>query len=83
MELDSKLPSPIYSLVVPLRLLSLREKDPARWKLTLTLTSHLEESPNPNDKCQYIWATGMPILEKCGMNEADRVLMAHLMGILW
>jgi len=82
-ELDSKMPSPVYSLVVPLRLLSLREKDPTRWKLTLTLTSHLEESPNPNDKCQYIWSTGMPILERCGMDQADRVLMAHLMGILW
>ena len=82
-ELDSTMPSPIYSLVVPLRVLSLREKDPARWKLALTLTSHLEESPNPNDKCQFIWATGMPILERCGMNEADRVMMAHLMGILW
>ena len=82
-ELDSKMPSPVYSLVVPLRLLSLREKDPTRWKLALTLTSHLEESPNPNDKCQYIWSTAMPVLERCGMDQADRVLMAHLMGILW
>lgn len=82
-ELDSQMPNPVYSLVVPLRLLGLRESNPTKWKQALNLTSHLTESQNPNNKCQFILATGMPLLEKCGLPMEDIKLVAHLMGILW
>jgi len=82
-ELDSLMPSPVYSLVVPLRLLGLRNTNPQRWKLALTLTSHLEESQSPNTKCQFVLAQGMPLLENCGLSKEDIRLVAHLMGILW
>ena len=70
--------------MVPLRLLSLREKDPERWKLAMNLVSHFDEhESHNNDKVEYILATSMPILENCGVSREDIRLISHLMGILW
>ena len=70
--------------MVPLRLLSLREKEPERWKLAMNLVSHFDDhEAHNNDKVEYILATSMPILENCGVSKEDIRLIAHLMGILW
>ena len=81
-ELDSTIPHPLYAIVVPLRLLALRNSNPAKWDLAQDLDSHLEERYN-DAKFLFVIATAMPILRACGVSEDDINLVAKILGIAW
>ena len=81
-DLDSTIPHPLYAIVVPLRLLALRNSNPAKWDLAQDLDSHLEERYN-DAKFLFVIATAMPILRACGVSEDDINLVAKILGIGW
>ena len=81
-ELESTIPHPLYAIVVPLRLLALRNSNPAKWDLAQDLDSHLEERYN-DAKFLFVIATAMPILRACGVSEDDINLVAKILGIGW
>ena len=81
-ELDSTIPHPLWAIVVPLRLLALRNSNPARWNLCLDLDSHLEERFG-DAKFLFVIATAFPILRNCGVPEEDIDLVQKILGITW
>ena len=81
-ELDSTIPHPLYAIVVPLRLLALRNSNPAKWDLAQDLDSHLEERYN-DAKFLFVIATAMPILRSCGVTEDDINLVQKILAIGW
>ena len=80
---------PVYTLITPLRILSLRqfglgefEKYPEKFEDIMSLTSHLKERKNDKQRWDRIENDILPILRACNLLEHEISLVEKIIAIL-